>query len=174
MTNILRDSVKDLHDALEATPFAIRMFEGKLTVAERKAYYASQQPIFEYLDRHVCSTYLERAPIFQHDINALAGSPATRPIATHTYVSHLKNRAKTLDPHHYVNYMGLLFGGQIMKKMYPQTTIYEFPRPIVQCRELIRNQHCHTINSEFIEEARQGFQFQINIFTELGVLHHVG
>ena len=173
MSNILRDSVKDLHDKLEATPFAIRMFEGKLTPEERKSYYASQKPIFEYLDQHVCSTYLERAPIFQHDMDAIPLEVNT-PIATHTYVSHLKNRAKSLDSHHYVNYMGLLFGGQIMKKMYPQTTIYEFPRPVVQCRELIRNQHCHTINSEFIEEARQGFQFQINIFTELGNKRYVG
>lgn len=171
MKNTIRDLTHSLHEELESTPFAKAMFEGKLDDCARKDYLASQRVIFRYLDEHVPEE-LHRTPAFDQDIKTLAGAPPTPCIASHVYHSHLTQRAKMLGPHIYVNYMGLLFGGQIMKKNYP-TTIYDFDTPINDLRTLIRNDYVETTPS-YVSEAKIAFENQIKIFTELGRIHHVG
>jgi disulfide oxidoreductase YuzD len=62
--------------------------------------------------------------------------------------------------------MGFMYGGQIMKKKYPNSaTTYEFT-DIVNKRLYIRENICQD-TQDFIDEANEGYRWHIKISEEL-------
>ena len=164
MSNTIRDRTKDLHDEVENLPFTRAMIEGKHKPHERSAWLMSQFQAFKVLDDHV-PLVLKRALILKNDIVKLPLSvPA---VASNSYARYLTN-VQNPNPHIYLNYMGLLFGGQILKKFYPtSSSVYEFDQSINELRDMIRSNYVQDTD-EYIEEVKTGFRYQIKIASELG------
>ena len=187
---VIKEKTDDLHTALEDLPFNQKLFRGELTALERSAYLQTHYHIFSTLDKHVSSD-LKRAHYILRDIAVLPKYVMPKYSELSEYIRHLtgyqlrdteiissaardgNERQETLapacdpNPHIYLNYMGLMFGGQIMRKRYPETSqLYEF-NDLVALRAYIREEVCSE-TQEFIDEVRLGFQFQINISTALG------
>jgi len=173
----LRDATKTLHDRLESLPFNKRMFEGNQTNAERATYLCSNLEIFEVLDPHV-PVDMRRTALIEEDIGKLNEAFADAPQTTFAYTTYLEKVCDDLRPHIYLNYMGFMFGGQIMKKRYPEAaSMYEF-NDIEASREYIRQQVCESYNSPhwtpFVSEVKTGFKWHIGISKELGAYFNVG
>lgn len=164
MNNIIRDQTKDLHDKVEQLPFTVAMIEGRHEPFHRSAWLISQFYAFKVLDDHV-PVSLKRAMIFKNDIIKLPlSAPALSAIGYSQYLSKLKNP----NPHIYLNYMALLFGGQILKKHYPDSaSMYSFDEPLADLKDYIRSNYVED-SPEYISEVRLGFQYQIEITNELG------
>lgn len=181
--NAIREATQSLHDKLEAQPFNIKMFEGKHTDMERAYYLASNRIIFDILDPHVPEGF-RRSSAIDKDMEFLdhspygarAGEPAQLsmgypPMMTMGYKMYLENICENINAHIYLNYMGFMFGGQIMKKRYPDTsTLYEFD-DIVEKRAYIRERIVEDYNApfyqQFVHEVKVGFKWHIAISKEL-------
>jgi len=175
MTTI-KIATKTLHDELEALPFNKKMFAGDQTKAERAVYLCSNLEIFEALDPHVPED-MRRADLIEKDLGVLGEPFADAPATTFAYRTYLENVCTDLRPHIYLNYMGFMYGGQIMKKRYPQSaSLYEFD-DIEGKREYIRQRVCETYDSPhfrpFVSEVETGFRWHIGISKEMGEYFNV-
>jgi len=174
MSTSIKELTQDLHTELESLPFNQKMFSGDQTDIERRMYIAGWLPIFKRLDSHVPEP-LRRTEKLLEAQNALGHKepPALSAWGYTHYLDgwHARNN-RSLNGHIYLNYMGFLFGGQIMKKRYPNTSqMYEFD-DVVFWRDYIR-EHYVDMSEEFVYEVKQGFRMHINISTELGKINNV-
>lgn len=163
----IKEATKHLHEELEDQPFNVKMFEGDQTDEERAVYLMSNIEIFSVLDLCVDPTF-RRLPYLENDLAQLRASYWADPshIAT-AYATYLKNVCSDVRAHIYLNYMGFMYGGQIMKQKYPGTaSAYEF-EDIVSKRKFIRDQYCETYDAPlyrpYIDEVKLGFQWHIAI-----------
>lgn len=167
---------QSLHDELEDLPFNRKMFLGEQTGPERAVYLSSMLEIFEVLDPHVPED-MRRSHLIDKDILKLAvlwSDPM--PLAL-DYKEYLKG-SNHLKGHIYLNYMGFLYGGQIMKKRYPHaSSMYEFEN-IEESRSHIRQHFIEDPSSpsypSFVSEVETGFNYHIALSKELGEYFHVG
>jgi len=177
MNNAIKQATKTLHESLELLPFNQKMFRGEQTNQERTAYLLSNLEIFEILDPHVPEDF-RRAPFIENDIKNLNQPLEECPSITHGYCTYLEAICSDLRPHIYLNYMGFMFGGQIMKKRYPEaSSMYDFD-VIEQKRQYIRDRIVEDYNSphwiSFVSEVKHGFKWHIGISEELGNIYNVG
>lgn len=168
--SIIKHATKELHEDLELSPFNQKMFRGEQTRAERADYLLSFYEIFKVLDKSVPKE-IQRAAHIAYDLDELRLPESSIPMYTHGYCTYLEAICKDLKPHIYVNYLGLMYGGQIMKKRYPEfpTEIYTFD-DIESSRQYIREQIMEETD-EFILEAKHAFRWHIAISFELSQTH---
>lgn len=166
----IKELTQDLHTELEALPSNQKMFRGEQTVSERKTYIASQLKIFQVLDTYVPER-LRRVRALESATESLGGYSRLPTLASVAYAHYLTGAhtygiVPNINAHIYLNYMGFLYGGQIMKKRYPTSAaMYQFDDPVMW-REYIRANHIE-MNDEFVSEVRTGFKMQIAISKEL-------
>lgn len=166
MSELIRLATKELHEDLELHAFNQKMFRGEQTTEERRIYLSSQYSIFEFLDPHVHPD-MRRCDYIKKDLAVLGGLERKLPFGTNVYTSYLEILCENIPAHIYLNYMGLMFGGQIMKKRYPKTSsIYEFNN-LTELKNSIRKDICQDTD-DFILEVKTGFKFHIGIAKELG------
>lgn len=170
--SIIKLATKELHEDLERMPFNQKMFRGEQTRAERADYLLSFYEIFKILDQHV-PRELHRCAHIAYDLDSLKLPDSSVPMYTHGYCTYLESICENLKPHIYVNYLGLLYGGQIMKKRYPEfpTEIYVFD-DVESSRQYIREQIIEDTD-EFILEAKHAFRWHIAIAMELSESHAI-
>lgn len=171
MSEIIRAATKKLHEDLELQSFNQKMFRSEQTRDERQAYLSVQYEIFSCLDIHVPAK-LRRLPYICYDLDQLGGRINVPPAAL-GYATHLETICEDKRPHIYLNYMGLMFGGQIMKRRYPNfpMEIYEF-EDLQAGKRYIREEVCEDTDN-FILEVKYGFRWQIEIAKELGMYFEV-
>lgn len=165
----IKELTQDLHTELEDLPFNQKMFRGEQTPFERKSYIVSQLKIFKVLDTYVPER-LRRVRALEGSIERLRGYPAVPMCSALRYAHYMRgaytNDIPNVNAHIYLNYMGFLYGGQIMKKRYPTSAaMYQFDDPVMW-REYIRANHIE-MTDDFVSEVRTGFEMQINISREL-------
>ena len=162
----IKEATQDLHTALEEVPFNIKMFKGEQTPSERQRYLQMWQEVFTSLDPLVPES-LKRVGKIKEDLSHFEGE-LELPEIVDEYIEAI---ATTEYPsaHIYLNYMGFLYGGQIMKKLYPESSsLYEF-NDIKSAREEVRAEHVpKDLNEDFVHEVRCAFQYHIDIAKELG------
>lgn len=169
----IKELCADLHDELEAVPFNQKMFRGEQTIAERKSYLASWKPIMKFLDPMV-PTPMRRWENIKNDLKASGPGHHVPVTSSYAYLHHIDSlKGKEYHGHVYLNYMGFMFGGQIMKKRYPDTaSLYEFD-DIVYWRDYVRKHYVHVEDEKFVQQVKKGFQMHIAMSRELGRLHNV-
>lgn len=171
----IKDLTADLHEELEAKPFNQKMFRGDLNFFDRKVYIASWMPIFKHLDPHVPDG-MKRVPSLKEALKTLGGYPEPPVLPAHGYAHYLggwhARNERSLNGHIYLNYMGFMYGGQIMKKKYPQSSqMYEFD-DINYWRQYVRDTYVD-MSEEFVYEVKAGFRMHLNICDELARVCHV-
>ena len=163
----LKEATSEKHKKAETMPFNTRMFQGLLSKEDYLLYLIQQLEIFKAIESiGLPSPALERVTAVQQDIDELNTSESNHSIlnSTSDYTRYLS----TLDyegilPHVYLNYLAIMFGGQMMKKKVPSTgKMYDFGNPKEGMQAIREVQQ-----DEWADEVNKAFDYIINIFDEL-------
>jgi len=168
----LKEAIAEKHSQAEKMAFNQRMFKGELSKDEYILYLCQQLTIFDSMEKQpLPHPALKRCPKIFEDIKELMGledgqAVHIKPlIATNEYKKYLITLTQEeLLPHVYLNYMALMFGGQMMKKNIPGGgKMYEFDGDMKEIIGSIRAIQ----KDEWADEANKALDYNINIFDEL-------
>jgi heme oxygenase len=163
----LKEATHDKHKEAERMLFNVAMFKGELTNEQYTKYLISQLEIFSAIEENFEMPHegLKRKYAVIEDLKSLGVRQLEIPDnATLKYVDYLMGLdQKTINAHIYLNYLAIMFGGQMMKANTPGAgNMYEFDN-MMECAGTIR-----AIQSdEWADEVNKGFDFMIGIFKEL-------
>lgn len=166
----LKEATSIKHKQAERMPFNVRMFRSLLSKNEYLLYLKQQLEIFEAIEKTgLPHASLKRVEKVQEDIDELVvqGHSSEGVLAsTRSYAEYLRSLSyDQLLPHIYLNYMGILFGGQMIKKAVPSIgKMYGFDdmQEAVQAIRAVQK-------DEWADEVNKGFDFNIEIFDALEV-----
>ncbi len=166
----LREATAELHKKAEKMPFNQKMFNGELTEFEYLNYLYTQSIIFQCIEEHDLSIFnpnIKRLKNIFSDIQELEKTNTKKILdiqSAKEYGIYLEQLNKNkLYPHIYLNYLALMFGGQMMKSKVPGSgKMYEFEN-VQECIGSIRAVQ----KDEWADEVKKGFNYIINIFDEL-------
>lgn len=168
----LKDAIAEKHSLAEKMPFNQRMFKGELSKEEYVLYLSQQLAIFDAIEVYeLPHPALNRAENIFADIKELleiqnGESVDIKPlVATNEYRKYLNNLSQEeLLPHVYLNYLALMFGGQMMKAKTPGSgKMYEFEGDMREIAGSIRAIQ----KDEWADEANKALDYNIAIFDEL-------
>jgi len=164
----LKEATSIKHKLAERMPFNTRMFSGQLAKEEYLLYLNQQLEIFKTIeDIGLPHNSLKRSESVQSDIDELneEGYYSDRILdSTHAYADYLRSLSyEQVLPHVYLNYMAIMFGGQMIKKAVPSSgNMYVF-NDMQESIQSIRNVQ----KDDWADEVNKGFDFNIQIFEEL-------
>ncbi len=164
----LREATAEKHKIAEKMPFNQRMMQKQLSKLDYLNYINQHFEIFTVIETNdLPHPSLNRTQLISLDIQELQlelKAPNVVLNSTNLYVAYLQNLSyQDLLPHIYLNYLAVMFGGQIIKKVVPSTgNMYEFEN---------MNEAASTIRvlqkDEWADEVNKGFDFNITILEEL-------
>lgn len=164
----LKEAISIKHKEAERMPFNSRMFKGLLSKDEYLLYLNQQLLIFQTIESiGLPHDGLNRTENVQADIEELKSEGFSSNIildSTRAYADYLSSLSyEEILPHIYLNYLAIMFGGQMMKKAVPSTgSMYVFEN-MQESIKSIRDVQ----KDEWAEEVNKGFDFNISIFDEL-------
>jgi heme oxygenase len=166
----LREATAELHSKAEKMEFNQRMFRGELSKKEYLHYLIQQASIFQCIEEHksadIGPDLARLTKVFEDIVELSKEVHDTLPTiqATMEYGIYLEGlKTKDLYPHVYLNYMALMYGGQMMKSKVPgKGKMYEFDN-VQESIAMIRGIQKDT----WASEVNKGFQYIINILDEL-------
>jgi heme oxygenase len=164
----LKEATSTKHKLAERMPFNVRMFRGLLTKDQYSLYLSQQLQIFAAIESiGLPHNSLKRADRVQSDIDELKAQGHYSGLildSTKSYADYLRSLSyKEILPHVYLNYMALIFGGQMIKKSVPssgQMYVFDDMQEVIQSIRTVQD-------DEWAEEVNKGFDFNILIFEEL-------
>jgi len=162
----LKEATAELHSKAEKMMFNQRMFRGELSQHEYLNYLIQQSYIFQEIEnRNLPHPNLQRLSSINEDINELGGYAFKISKPTSDYVIYLGDLNQSqLNAHIYLNYLAIMFGGQMMKSKVPGSgKMYEFEGDMMELIGSVRAIQ----NDEMADEVNKGFQYIINILDEL-------
>jgi len=168
----LKEAIAEKHSLAEKMLFNQRMFRGELSNEEYILYLSQQLAIFDAIERfELPHPSLKRSANVFSDIKELmkleeGAGLDIRPLeATNSYRKYLNNLTQEeLLPHIYLNYLALMFGGQMMKSNTPGSgRMYEFDGDVREIAGSIRAIQ----KDEWADEANKALDFNIAILDEL-------
>ena len=163
----LKEATHDKHKEAERMPFNVKMFKGELTKEQYAKYLLSQLEIFSAIEENFQMPHegLKRKYAVIEDLKSLDFHQLEIvDNATLKYAEYLRGLTQEeVNAHIYLNYLAIMFGGQMMKKQTPgDGNMYEFED---------MNESAATIRAiqkdEWADEVNKGFEFMIEIFKEL-------
>lgn len=165
----LKEAIAERHSKAEKMPFNQRMFKGELSASEYANYLKTQWDIFNTIESQFTLPHpgFERSQAIKSDLEELGIEPK-QVEAAGTYVAFLKRLSQEdANAHIYLNYLALLFGGQMMKTKVPGSgKMYSFE----QVPELIASVRAIQKDS-WAGQANLGLDFIIDIFRDLETLN---
>jgi heme oxygenase len=162
----LKEATAELHSKAEKMKFNQRMFRGELSNDEYLNYLIQQSYIFQEIEnRDLPHSNLKRLSSINDDINELGGYKFKISKPTTDYVVYLGDlNQSSLNAHIYLNYLALVYGGQLMKSKIPGSgKMYEFEGEMMELIGSVRAIQ----KDEWADEVNKGFQYIINILDEL-------
>ena len=167
----LKEAIAEKHSLAEKMTFNQRMFNGELSKEEYILYLCQQLAIFQAIERFdLPHTALVRCPKVFEDIKELMeledgkGLQIKPLVSTNEYQKYLHSLTQEeLLPHVYLNYLAIMFGGQMMKKNVPGSgKMYEFENQM----ELVGSVRAFQ-KDEMGDEANKALDYNIAILDEL-------
>ena len=162
----LKEATHIKHKEVERKPFNVRMFKGQLTNEQYGWYLRSQLGIFRALEDNFEFPHegLKRIEAVAFDLMSLGIDNLVCDIATREYATYLRGLSQEdANAHIYLNYLAIMFGGQMMKKATPGPgKMYEFEN-MKECMESVRAIQ----TDEWADEVNRGFDFMIKIMKNL-------
>lgn len=164
----LKEAIEQKHRQAEQTEFTQRMMRGELDQFQYSKYLFQLYGIFGAIERfplpHADLPRTAKVLADIQELNPGAVYYLNFCPSTLRYVTYLYGLTQEeLLPHVYLNYMALMFGGQMMKsKVAGSGRIYEFEnmRDVIMS---IRNIQ----KDEWADEANKGLDYHIRIYDEL-------
>lgn len=163
----LKDATEFKHKIAEKMPFNVKMFNGELSNEEYIRYLFSQLEIFTSIEANFKLPHagLNRTYAVIEDLKSLGIQQLeSGNAASIRYGEYLRSLDQdTIMAHVYLNYLAIMFGGQMMKANTPGAgNMYEF-QDMKECAGAIRAIQ----KDEWAAEVNKGFDFMIEIFKEL-------
>lgn len=163
----LKEAIEIKHRQAEQMPFNQQLLRGELSVDDYVRYLWQQHGIFDIIEHYHVLPHpsLYRGMTILADIYELAGNQEILYCeATHAYRAYLLALTPTsILPHIYLNYLAVMFGGQMMKKVVSGTgRFYEFDN-FGDAMQSIRSIQ----QDSWADEANRGLDYHIEIFDEL-------
>ena len=172
----LKEAIAEKHSLAEKMTFNQRMFNGEISKEEYVLYLSQQLAIFDSIERFpLPHTSLNRLDSIVNDLRELyidikgLSEEFTLEIvpliSTNQYRKYLNTLTQEeLLPHVYLNYLALMFGGQMMKSKVPGSgKMYEFDGDVREIAGSIRAIQ----KDEWADEANKALDYNINILDEL-------
>jgi len=168
----LKEAIAEKHSLAEKMTFNQRMFNGELSNEEYILYLSQQLAIFDAIEVHeLPHPALDRAGKVFEDIRELmeledGQAVHIKPLSsTNEYRKYLNTLTKEEQlPHVYLNYLAIMFGGQMMKSKTPGSgKMYEFDGDMREIAGSIRAIQ----KDEWADEANKALDYNINILDEL-------
>jgi len=168
----LKEAIAEKHSLAEKMTFNQRMFNGELSKEEYIAYLCQQLGIFDTIEKHTLPhPSLNRVESVLADIEELMEVETNMQLqiellySTQQYRDYLETLSdEEILPHVYLNYLALMFGGQMMKSKTPGSgKMYEFEGDVREIAGSIRAIQ----KDEWADEANKALDFNINILDEL-------
>jgi hypothetical protein len=164
----LKEATSIKHKQAETMPFNTRMFRGLLNKNEYLLYLSQQLQIFQTIEsKGLPHISLQRSGKVQADIDELKSQGYYSDMilsSTKAYAEYLDSLSyEQILPHIYLNYMAIMFGGQMMKKAVPSTGrmyVFDNMQETIQSIRAVQK-------DEWAEEVNKGFDFNILIFEQL-------
>ena len=162
----LKEATHIKHKEVERKPFNVKMFKGQLTAEQYGWYLRSQLGIFRALEDNFKFPHegLKRIEAVAFDLMSLGIDNLVCDEATREYANYLRGLSQEdANAHIYLNYLAIMFGGQMMKKATPGPgKMYEFEN-MKECMESVRAIQ----KDEWADEVNRGFDFMIKIMKNL-------
>jgi len=163
----LKEATHDKHKEAERMLFNVKMFKGELTKEQYAKYLLSQLEIFSAIEENFEMPHegLKRKYAVIEDLKSLDFHQLEIvDNATLKYADYLRGLTQEeVNAHIYLNYLAIMFGGQMMKKMTPgEGNMYEFEDMNESAAHIRAIQ-----KDEWADEVNRGFDFMIEIFKEL-------
>jgi heme oxygenase len=165
----LRELTGEKHKIAESMVFNQRMVKGELSKDEYILHLTQQLAIFNAIERFPLPHFaLNRVAPVLLDLKELLGEDTIEVKPLHTtdeYKKYLNTLTQEqLLPHIYLNYLAIVFGGQIIKNNIPGSgKLYEFDGDV---REIVGSIRAIQ-KDEWANEVNIGFDYLINIYDEL-------
>ena len=164
----LKDATSAKHRAAEQCAFNQRMFNGELTPGEYALYLVQMRAVFEALEeRPLPHPALNRVESLAADLKELhdKGVPDSTVLASaQAYADHVRaTEAEHHLAHVYLNYLALMFGGQIIKQRVPSAGAFYAFNDTREAMAAIRSVQ----QDAWADEVNRGFDFHIAIYEEL-------
>jgi heme oxygenase len=163
----LKEATHDKHKEAERMLFNVKMFKGELTNEQYARYLLSQLEIFSSIEENFQIPHdgLKRKYAVIEDLKSLDFHQLEIvDNASLNYGAYLRGLTQEqVNAHIYLNYLAIMFGGQMMKANTPGAgNMYEFEN-MMECAGAIRAIQ----KDEWADEVNKGFDFMIEIFKEL-------
>lgn len=167
----LKEAIQQKHSQAEKMPFNQKMAKGELTNQEYLMYLYQLLPIFQAIEAlPLPHPSLARSEAVFADINELIDiqgayeGPLVILPATKEYTTYLNTlMMPQLFPHVYLNYLAIMFGGQIMKERVPGSgKMYDFEN-MREAMGAVRQIQ----KDEWADEANKALDFNIAILAQL-------
>jgi heme oxygenase len=164
----LKEATGIKHKQAETMPFNTRMFRGLLSKDEYLLYLSQLLQIFQAIEGiGLPHNSLKRVERLQADIDELKSQGCTNGVvlnSTRVYADYLGDLSyEQVLPHIYLNYLAIVFGGQMIRKSVPSSgKMYDFDH-VQEAIQSIRNVQ----QDAWADEVNKGFDFNIAIFNEL-------
>jgi len=164
----LRELTSEKHKYIEQLPFSQRMVKGELDIQEYYLYLYQMKEVFQTIESKTnLPENLKRQPNIIDDIEELEEQLIIGGFineSTKNYAKHLKSLDEdSIWCHIYLNYLALLFGGQMIKQNIPgDGKLYDFD-DVSSIMVLIRGKQ----KDEWVDEVNKGYDFLISIYEEL-------
>ena len=163
----LKEATHDKHKEAERMLFNVKMFKGELTKEQYAKYLLSQLEIFSAIEENFEMPHegLKRKYAVIEDLKSLDFHQLEIvDNATLKYADYLRGLTQEeVNAHIYLNYLAIMFGGQMMKANTPGAgNMYEFEN-MMECAGTVRAIQ----KDEWADEVNKGFDFMIKIFKNL-------
>ena len=173
----LRESCRELHDVAEKTRLAQELINGSIDPFIYKNYCYQLWFIADAVEARITMpTDLQRRHKLIMDIAECPSGPITACPSTIEYARYLSSHYQPqlhgqLKGHVYANYLGWLYGGQMIAKVLNLPKHHLRFENVKTCVDHLRNVQLNMIFDRDAEEAKKAFEYIIRIYGELYELH---
>jgi heme oxygenase len=161
----LKEAIAEKHTIAESKEFNKKMINGELSEIEYLHYLIQQYVIFKEIEKkQLHHSSLTRCENIKQDIIELGGFILSTLESTESYRKYLSNLDnESIMPHIYLNYLALIYGGQMIKSKVPGSgKMYDFEDPQTGIASIRAIQ-----TDSWGEYANIGLDYIINIYDEL-------
>jgi heme oxygenase len=166
----LKEAIQEKHTQAERMPFNAKMFKGELSKKEYLLYLHQQATIFQCIEEHKIPQLhndlkrLERVFADIQELQKEVSDKLPSLESTKQYGMYLESLTdERILAHIYLNYLALMFGGQMMKSKVPGSgKMYEFENQ----SEVIGSVRAFQ-KDEMADEANKALDYNIAILDEL-------